>query len=587
MSDLRPFPRGFNPSHRRVPPVVPQSFSSQSSYLDTMAQSTRAELAALVQKQQRRPRRLAARVISQEGDKVWLEVPAPPVDDGSRSKTLLRAPSGHFYIVRRCVTDEESPQAQIEISVGDAHIETNTTFNDFGYIGDLMASYYAIQSLREQLEDGSPPRLLRSVADPNQRICGRLTSLTEAQPPGGCNAEQLSALRGLLFGLEAVQGPPGCGKTKLIADILNYLVPSDTTALMTSTSRQAIDNLCEKLEASGHTLPFVVLGGTQRLAGYPFLKKYHLDAQVERDPEVVRLKKVLAKFQRIISHGFEECIRRINTQRAQQRRQLESLLPVADVLVAIIPDVVPNPLGPLLWKAAMRESLSSVIGTFLAALSDARAEAEECIIDSCRVFVSTIGSVHHVQPYAVSKNLQTIVVDEASRLLEIDVPRLLTLTTDLDNLILVGDQNQLEPFSHAAGGRGGGGATSSLMQRFADSAPRPFGCHMLKEQYRMHPSLCDTVSKFSYDGQLRTNSTVAAARTASEIPGETPLQFHDINLGSETKVRTTFKNVQEADKVVALYLQERCHSRSSYVMVIAMYRAQVELLEKKLADIDK
>ena len=293
MSDLRPFPRGFNPSHRHVPPVVPRVFASPSSYLDTMAQSTRAELATLVQKQ-RRPRRLAARVSSHEGCKVWLEVPAPADDDGSLSKTLLRAPSGHFYIVRRCVTDEESPQAQIEISVGDAHIETNTTFDDFGYIGDLMASCYAIQSLREQLEDGSPPRLLRSVADPNQRICGRLTSLTEAQPPGGCNAEQLSALFELLFGLEAVQGPPGCGKTKLIADILNCLVPEDTTALMTSTSRQAIDNLCEKLEASGHTLPFVVLGGTQRLAGYPFLKKYHLDAQVERDPEVVRLKKVLA-----------------------------------------------------------------------------------------------------------------------------------------------------------------------------------------------------------------------------------------------------------------------------------------------------
>ena len=366
-----------------------------------MAQSTRAELATLVQKQ-RRPRRLAARVISQEGGKFWLEVPAPADDDGSLSKTLLRAPSGHFYIVRRCVTDEESPQAQIEISVGDAHIETNTTFDYFGYIGHLMASCYAIQLLREQLADGTPPRLLRSVADPNQQIRSRLASLTTDQAGAdGCNAEQLSALRGLLFGLEAVQGPPGCGKTKLIADILHYLVPMGTTALMTSTSRQAIDNLCEKLEASGHTVPFVVLGGTQRLAGYTFLKKYHLGAQVERDPEVVRLKKVLAKFQRIISHGFEECIRRINTQRAQQRRQLERFLPVAVVLVAIIPDVEPKRLGPILWKAAMCESLSSVIGSFQAALSDARTEAEERIIGSSRVFVSTIGSVHHVQPYAV------------------------------------------------------------------------------------------------------------------------------------------------------------------------------------------
>ena len=41
--------------------------------------------------------------------------------------------------------------------------------------------------------------------------------------------------------------------------------------------------------------------------------------------------------------------------------------------------------------------------------------------------------------------------DEASRLLEIDVPRLLTVTSDLDNLILVGDQEhpRREPDSEA------------------------------------------------------------------------------------------------------------------------------------------
>ena len=60
-----------------------------------------------------------------------------------------------------------------------------------------------------------------------------------------------------------VQGPPGCGKTKLIADILSERLPAGDAALATSTSRQAIDNLVETLAASAPDLRTVVRGGAR------------------------------------------------------------------------------------------------------------------------------------------------------------------------------------------------------------------------------------------------------------------------------------------------------------------------------------
>ena len=52
-------------------------------------------------------------------------------------------------------------------------------------------------------------------------------------------------MTGLARALEVVQGPPGTGKTRTIADILTCKLLPGHSAVCTSTSRQALDNLCE------------------------------------------------------------------------------------------------------------------------------------------------------------------------------------------------------------------------------------------------------------------------------------------------------------------------------------------------------
>lgn len=78
-------------------------------------------------------------------------------------------------------------------------------------------------------------------------------------------------------------------------------------------------------------------------------------------------------------------------------------------------------------------------------------------------------------------------------------------------VVLVGDPKQLAPISRLSRilepskakwlGR-------SALSHLEDVNKRVQGVHLLSEQYRMHPDICEVVSKFHYDGVLKTASPV-------------------------------------------------------------------------------
>jgi hypothetical protein len=421
--------------------------------------------------------------------------------------------------------------------------------------------------------------------------------------PWGANHEQLAALlQPDAPALRVVQGPPGCGKTKLIADILSERLPAGDSALATSTSRQAIDNLVEKLAASAPDLRTVVRGGarprslnlvrvlwiltigamyvrpmaagcrsycsrrrpqvlgnikrfldpesvkknrqtqTPPVVEYKWLHKFHLESQIASDAGVVvaqsRLDQLRQEHNQLVSvlppqrlsETAEAYLQRVNLQQARKRAATARLPALSPDLMELVCShgclqlFVPK----VFERLAVRQAIAVL------ALDEARADAKEDILKACDVFVCTIGSVHYVARHAAAKNLSYIVVDEASRLCEMDVCRLLVASPALRNLDLVGDQQQLEPFSHS----GSAAARSSLMQRFVHEAE----FHMLQEQFRMvrlvsctfaphsvrhppgssnspfttqDPAICHLVSQFGYGGQLRTNAAVCPPISAA------------------------------------------------------------------------
>lgn len=70
--------------------------------------------------------------------------------------------------------------------------------------------------------------------------------------PFGCNRSQYKAVRNALEnGISVIQGPPGTGKTQTVLNILANLLIDGKTLEIVSNNNSAVENVKEKLEASG------------------------------------------------------------------------------------------------------------------------------------------------------------------------------------------------------------------------------------------------------------------------------------------------------------------------------------------------
>jgi len=97
-------------------------------------------------------------------------------------------------------------------------------------------------------------------------------------------------------------------------------------------------------------------------------------------------------------------------------------------------------------------------------------------------------------------NVHTVIVDECGCTAESSIGMLLRLKPR--NLILVGDHKQLPPVSLCPPSMlVGTGHTRSLLERCILASGQ---VHRLREQYRMHPHIAQTVSKLFYSDGLVT-----------------------------------------------------------------------------------
>jgi hypothetical protein len=342
---MRPFPLSFDPLEPRDFLPVPDTFETTDEYLDVMKHNVLSELSASVTAHSPEP--VVAIVMGLEGDSP--SVPAQTVDmacrsyrgsvcaglvptfefpaapdslDGTWYYRLLRAPQergGGFYIVHvdkpsRIVAFGEPPSSRtVQLSempffplLDSSGERTRVHFQAFDFVGDLIAAYTSIEALRKAsaLEQIALMHAVISAGGTKgkglfQPLCRPLQESVRQ-----CNTQQLSVLdTGLSDNLEIVQGPPGTGKTRLIREMLASKLPPGSSALVTSTNNQAIDNLCEHLEG-GESCKFVVLGQPRRFLhnGLMHLFKHCLETRVlteicpllALEPAIVQLEVVMS-----------------------------------------------------------------------------------------------------------------------------------------------------------------------------------------------------------------------------------------------------------------------------------------------------
>lgn len=388
-----------------------------------------------------------------------------------------------------------------------------------------------LAELREVLAGGAP----------------RFDAETEVAPlDPGLNPSQQAAVRFALSArdLAILHGPPGTGKTTTVVELIRQAVVRGDKVLACAPSNLAVDNLLERLIASGTRA--IRLGHPARVL--PQLQAHTLDLVVEQHDAVRQAKKLTRE-------AFQLFRKASKWTRAK-----------------------PEPGARQEMRAEAR-----------ALLQDARrmeAQAVEQILGGADVICATLTGLD--SEVLGRREFNLAVIDEACQSPE---PACWIPLLRAERVVLAGDHCQLPPtvVSPDAAEEGLG---ISLMERLV-ALHGPAVTRRLRVQYRMHTSIMNFSSAEFYEADLEADASVASHRLC-DLPGvavtpltETPVQFIDTaGAGYDEELEPDGESRQnpEEAKLVVRKVEALLSAgvRAEDIGVIAPYSAQVRRLREML-----
>ncbi|HVG62728.1 MAG TPA: AAA domain-containing protein [Hyalangium sp.] len=338
----------------------------------------------------------------------------------------------------------------------------------------------------------------------------------ELEPTRPLNPEQADAVTRALAAEDffLVHGPPGTGKSTVLAEIAAQAVARGERLLCTAASNAAVDHLLELCLNQG--LRAIRVGHPARVAAR--LQEHTLDIVVEEHPD------------RILSRElFDEAFDLFGYAR-RQRTQGRSRQRFSNA----------------------RASTTEAKGL----MDEARAlerKAVRAVLERAQVVCVTLASLQ--SGLLASEEFDLALIDEATQATE---PLTLLGFLRAPKVVLAGDPKQLPPtvLSQEAARAG---LTVSLFERLLQDHGEDVK-RMLREQYRMNTRIMDFPSREMYGGELRAHASVAD-RTLADVlsPGAQvdapPVLFLDTaGKGFEEQVEESTQslyNTGEADLIVA------------------------------------
>lgn len=361
------------------------------------------------------------------------------------------------------------------------------------------------------------------------------------------NPEQLDAVALALAARDValVHGPPGTGKSTVLAEIARQAVRRGQRVLCTAASNAAVDHLVDLCLREG--LRAVRVGHPARVS--PALQEHTLDLIVEEHEE-----------RRIARELFDEAFDLLGYA-SKQRSQGRSRSRFANAREAQIEA------RRLMDEARAREQ-----------------RAVRQVLDGAQVTCATLSVLDG--SLLQGRQFDLALVDEATQAVE---PLTLAAFTKATTVILAGDPMQLGPtvLSERAQKEGlGRSLFVRLLEDYGEDVKR-----LLKEQHRMHAALMQFPSTEMYQGQLRAHPTAEARTLAPLLSRELdapPLLFLDTagkgfdeQQGEGT---ASLINEGEAELILArVRALVAAGVAAQDLAVITPYRAQAQLLRDRLA----
>ena len=218
------------------------------------------------------------------------------------------------------------------------------------------------------------------------------------------------------------------------------------------------------------------------------------------------------------------------------------------------------------------------------AVEDVAGECKAEVLQDTQIFLATIASTSRLlrdweEHVGEELTIHTVIVDECGCTTESSVALLARLNPQ--NLLLVGDHKQLPPTSMVPPRElEGTRHDRSLLERCVMASG---AVHKLREQYRMHPQICECISSLFYNAMLTTPREVADARKKFQAGARTdPLVWCTVR-GNETippqsKSYVNWEEVEVASRVAAR-LRE-LHPPPATIAVLTFYKGQLSELMK-------
>ena len=377
------------------------------------------------------------------------------------------------------------------------------------YFVDVLAAMNVLKS------PATIPPVLKCIANPLQRQPFQYNTAAVIDSSNiGCNKVQETILRSMSTNIEGIQGPPGTGKSTTIFHILNSML--EDAAVVTCVQNKAVDSIAEKLAMS--TVPFVVLGNEKNLG--PSAVRFTIEQQVNRDAIFVRANERLEITKRVLSRLYTRFQQkeksRFGPAHLAFRRKLWGIIDSKREQGYDKNDFIRNSPWRRWWRAFIAERSGLVDAgrvweqKVLAEqmnVAQAKSHARTGIMQRSKAVLCTIDTASSLlhEDNTLATPVTVAILDEAGTIPEYKMPLLANL--GVSAIIAIGDQKQLEPFSHVDDHRK---TPSGYFHRLAWVLPK---MPMLMVQYRMHPQLCRLVSGAFYNGKLVTDTGIAAKRT--------------------------------------------------------------------------